>query len=60
MSIIPVHLQRRFELRWAAQFGSRVSPAVAKTFRLKGSPVNIDPRAAKAKEKPTWLRRRSA
>jgi hypothetical protein len=35
----------------AAQFGSRVFSAVPKTVRLKGSPVNIAPRVAKAKEK---------
>src|ERR1700681_2615058 len=28
MSIIPLHLQRRFEQRWAARFGSLVIPAV--------------------------------
>jgi hypothetical protein len=27
MSIIPLHLQRRFEQRWAARFGSLVMPA---------------------------------
>ena len=31
MSIIPLHLQRRFERQWAAQFGSRVFPAVPKS-----------------------------
>jgi hypothetical protein len=31
--------------------GSRVFSAVPKTVRLKGSPVNIAPRVAKAKEK---------
>jgi hypothetical protein len=51
MSVIPLHPQRRFEQRWAAQFGSRVFSAVPKTVRLKGSPVNIAPRVAKAKEK---------
>ena len=60
MSIIPLHLQRRFEQRWAAQFGSRVSPTVPKTVQLKSSPANIAPRAAKAKEKPAGLRRRNA
>lgn len=45
MSIIPLHLQRRFEQRWASQFGSLTKP-------LKGSPVNITPRAAKQKEQP--------
>jgi hypothetical protein len=59
MSIIPLHLQRRFEQRWAAQFGSRISQAAPKTVRLKGSPVNTAPRGAKAKEKPAGLRRQS-
>jgi hypothetical protein len=27
MSIIPLHLQKRFEQRWAARFGSLVIPA---------------------------------
>jgi hypothetical protein len=38
MSIIPLHLQRRFEQRWAARFGSLVIPAVPKNVGLKGSP----------------------
>jgi hypothetical protein len=58
MSIIPIHLKRLFEQRWAAQFGSRVFPAVLKTVRLKGSPISIAPRVAKAKEKPAGLSRR--
>jgi hypothetical protein len=58
MSIIPLHLQRRFEQRWAARFGSLVIPSVPKNVGLKGSPVNIAPRAAKAKGKPAGLNRR--
>jgi hypothetical protein len=46
MSIIPIHLQRRFEQRWAARFGSLVIPAVPKNAS----------RATKAKEKPAGLR----
>jgi hypothetical protein len=53
MSII--HLQRRFEKRWAAQFGSLAIPALPKTVRLKGSRINVAPRVAKAKEKPARL-----
>jgi hypothetical protein len=41
MSIIPLHLQRRFEQRWAARFGSLVIPAAPKNVGLKGSPVNM-------------------
>jgi hypothetical protein len=41
MGIIPLHLQRRFEQRWAAQFGSLVILAMPKKVGLKGSPVNM-------------------
>ena len=41
MSIIPRHLQRRFEQRRAARFGSLVIPPVPKNVGLKGSPVNM-------------------
>jgi hypothetical protein len=36
MSIIPLHIQRRFEQRWAARFVSLVIPAVPKSVGLKG------------------------
>jgi hypothetical protein len=49
MSIIPLHLQRRFDERWAARFGSLVIPAVARNVGLKGSPVNM--RRARKKQK---------
>jgi hypothetical protein len=55
MSIIPIHIQRRFEQRWAVRFGS-VNPDVSKNVRSKGSPVNIARGVAKAKEKPARLR----
>ena len=58
MSIIPRHIQRRFEQRWVAQFGSLVIPSAPKNVGLKGSPVNVPPRAARAKEKPAGLSRR--
>ena len=58
MSIIPRHIQRRFEQRWVAQFGPLVIPSVPKNVGLKGSLVNVAPRAAKAREKPAGLRRR--
>jgi hypothetical protein len=41
MSIIPLHLQRRFEQRWAARFGSPGISAVPKKVGLKGAPVNM-------------------
>jgi hypothetical protein len=53
MSIIPLHLQRRFERRWAARFGSLVIPAVPKIERLAGQ---YAPRTAKAKEQPAGLK----
>ena len=56
MSIIPRHIQRRFEQRWVAQFGSLVIPSVPKNVGLKGSTVNFAPRAARAKEKPAGLK----
>jgi hypothetical protein len=56
MSIIPLHIQRRFEQRWAARFGSLI-PDVSKNGS-KGSPVNIARRVAK-EEKPAGLRRRA-
>ena len=31
MSIVPLHLQRRFEQRWAARFGSPVASNVPKS-----------------------------
>ena len=52
MSIIPLHLQRQFEQRWAAQFGSPVIPSAPRNVGLKGSLVNVAPRAAKAQENP--------
>lgn len=58
MGIVPLHLQRRFEQRWAAQFGSKVVPSVPANVGLKGSQDNVARRAAKAKEKPAGLSRR--
>jgi hypothetical protein len=48
MKTIPLHLQRRFEQRWAARFGSPVSRAAPKKAGLKGSQVN----ASYARQKP--------
>ena len=58
MSIIPLHIQRRFEQRWAVRFGSLI-PDVSKNVGSKGLPVNIARRVAKTKEKPAGLRRRA-
>jgi hypothetical protein len=59
MSGIPLHLQRRFEQRWAAKYASPVAPAAPKSIGLKGS-VNSWPRRAKAKEKPAVLSQRAS
>jgi hypothetical protein len=48
MSVIPLDLQRRFEQRWAARFGSLVIPAAPKNVGLKVSPVNM----RRARQKP--------
>jgi hypothetical protein len=58
MSIIPLHLQRKCEQRWAARFAAPVTPAVPKGNRLKGA-LDTSPRPAKAKEKPSESRRRT-
>ena len=55
MSIIPLHIQRRFEQRWAARFSSLVIPGRTKERRIERLTVNIAPRAAKAKEKPAGV-----
>ena len=58
MSDIPLHLQRRFEQRWAARFVSPVAPAAPaapkKSIGLKVA-VNSSPQPVKAKEKPAEL-----
>jgi hypothetical protein len=47
MNIIPLHIQRRFEQRWAARFGL---PAIsAKSVGLKGSPPAV--RRARRKDR---------
>ena len=58
MSAIPLHLQRKFEQRWAARFASLVASAGRKGTDLKGT-VNNLPRPAKAKEKPAELSKRA-
>jgi hypothetical protein len=52
MSRIPLHLQRKFEQRWAARFPA--ASAALKSIGVKGT-VNSLPRPAKAKEKPAAL-----
>jgi hypothetical protein len=48
MSEIPLHLQRRFEQRWAARFVSPAAPAAPKRIGLKGTVKSL-PRPAKEK-----------
>jgi hypothetical protein len=54
MSITPLHLQRRFEQRWAARFAG--NPGHTKERRIERLAGQHAPRAAKAKEKPVGLR----
>jgi hypothetical protein len=58
MSAIPLHLQRKFERRWAARFVSPVASAAPKSTALKGT-VNNLPHPAKAKEKSAELSKRA-
>jgi hypothetical protein len=58
MSVIPLHLQRRFEQRWAARVASLVGASALKNVVSKGSAINGAPRATRAKEGPARLRRR--
>jgi hypothetical protein len=48
MSAIPLHLQRKFEPRWATRFVPPVASTAPKSTDLKGI-VNSLPRPAKAK-----------
>ena len=57
MSAIPLHVQRKFERRWAARFVAPVASAALRSNHLKGA-INILPRPAKAKEKAAELGKR--
>jgi hypothetical protein len=37
MNVIPLHLRRKFEQRWAARFGSAVASTARKTTDLKAT-----------------------
>jgi hypothetical protein len=52
MSIIPLHLQGRFEQRWAARFGSLAIRTAPKSGRLKGSPADMRRARQKPKKSP--------
>jgi hypothetical protein len=58
MSGIPIHLQRKFEQRWAARFASPVASITSKKTELKVT-VGTLPPSAKEKEKPAELRQRA-
>jgi hypothetical protein len=58
VSAIPLHLQRRFEQRWAAKLASLIPSAAPKSISLKRA-VKSSPRPAKAKEEPTGLKQRA-
>jgi hypothetical protein len=58
MSAIPLHLQRKFEQRWAARYAAPVTSAAPKSNDLKDT-VNNLPRPAKAKEKLAELSKRA-
>jgi len=58
MSAIPLHLQRRFEQKWAARFVPPVASVAPKSIVLKDSVKNL-PSSVKAKEKPTGLNQRA-
>jgi len=48
MSVIPLHIQRKFEKRWAARFLSPATSAVLKSSQLKGA-LSTSPSPAKGK-----------
>jgi hypothetical protein len=56
MSAIPLHLQRRFEQRWAARFVRPVTSATPKIIRSKEASDRL-PSPANEKEKPVELSR---
>jgi hypothetical protein len=56
MSTIPLHLQRKFEQRWAARFASPAASAAPKYTDSKGTVANW-PRPAKAKANPLSSRK---
>jgi hypothetical protein len=58
MNAIPLHLQRRFEQRWAAKLASLASSTAPKSVSLKRI-VKSSPRPAKAKEEPAGLKQRA-
>lgn len=58
MSVIPLHLQRKFEQRWAARFVAPDAPVMPKSSQLKRT-LNTLRRPVKAKQKPAESSRRA-
>jgi hypothetical protein len=58
MSVIPLHLQRKFEQRWAARFVSSLASTAPKSTDLKRT-VNKLAAARKSKERPAELSKRA-
>jgi hypothetical protein len=59
MSAIPIHVQRRFEQRWASRFALPVAATASKKVGTKAttSKINGSPRrAAKTEEKPAGVK----
>jgi hypothetical protein len=52
MTAIPVHLQRRFEQRWASRFGSQTAPIALENAEAKPTPSNSPNRPATIEEAP--------
>jgi hypothetical protein len=59
MSAIPLHIQRRFDQKWASRFTLRVAPNVPKNVGTKAAASTTGRRAATNKEKPAGLSRRA-
>jgi hypothetical protein len=59
MSAIPLHLQRRFELKWASRFSVPVAVNAPKNAEAKATPTTPAFRPAKTKEKPVGVNRRA-
>ncbi|MGC1562171.1 MAG: hypothetical protein WA820_20295 [Bradyrhizobium sp.] len=56
MSIIPLHLQRRFEQRWAAKFARPIASATPENIGLKWHQPLTKP--GKGKGKARWVGQR--
>ena len=58
MSGIPLHIQRKFEQRWAAKLASSGASAAPKNIVLKGDRQQLARRATKTQEQPAGAKRR--